>query len=237
MAVTLQLCEARAARNETAQRPWERPILTDVEVSLPDGWQPCSTRAGDGRGRSPLRRRAPSFNALGVHEKGTALQCRPLCAPHGLAPIRDVAHTSPTEGYTRNSRASLPHSRSAFGTGARQRRWPRAVVIPPTRQIVRARAALKTPVGPPFLFWEARWPRFAFVRRPLASSRMLWRRNGRGSHRTHERRRRTQFRFPTAACLCLKLADVLRLPRPTPTRAKGHKVEEVEGAPILPLRL
>ena len=155
MAVTLQLCEARAARNETAQRPWERPLFTDVEVSLPDGWQPCSTRAGDGRGRSPLRRRAPSFNAPGVHEKGTALQCRPLCAPHGLAPIRDVAHTSPTEGYTRNSRASLPHSRSAFGTGALQRRWPRAVVIPPTRQIVRARAALKTPVGPPFLFWEA----------------------------------------------------------------------------------
>jgi len=237
MAVTLQLCEARAARNETAQRPWERPILTDVEVSLPDGWQPCSTRAGDGRGRSPLRRRAPSFNAPGVHEKGTALQCRPLCAPHGLAPIRDVAHTSPTEGYTRNSRASLPHSRSAFGTGARQRRWPRAVVIPPTRQIVRARAALKLLLGRPSFSGkpDGRVLRSSDDRSPAREC--LWRRNGRGSHRTLERMRRTQFRFPTAACLCLKLADVLRLPRPTPTRAKGHKVEEVEGAPILPLRL
>ena len=106
--------------------------MAGVEVSLPDGWQPCSTRAGDGRGRSPLRRRAPSFAELrNPHEKGRPCSAAPF-APHtdsrrfGILPTRVPSRAIHQTAVTLPLQISIRNRFTANALAARRSHPPDA---------------------------------------------------------------------------------------------------------------
>jgi len=98
--------------------------------------------------------------------------------PPPLRPTRTRADSGccPHESH-RGLYTKQPCLASPLQISIRNRRAAKALAArrshPPDAANCESKGGPQTPVGPPFLFWEARWPRFAFVRRPLASSRMF----------------------------------------------------------------